>query len=560
MSSIAVQAQTTAGKDFWLTFGDNVGSLSDNAELNLEIRVVATMPANITITFTDLAGTADHKVTPPLLAAGEVYTLSLGLAQKEAAYLSHYFASGPSSKSVRIQSDFPVTVYALNLRNNTADATNVLPVDALGTEYYHISYNSQTIYKDGYNIIATEDGTLIFDDSGSQLNTTPLNAGQVLPFYSGYYEDMTGTHITSNKPVAYFTTNGGSMIPFPEEPEVYHAKTIDNLYQQMLPVHTWGKNFCIPVTKRGAERIRIVASQDDTHITHQGGVIKTYAGTGSLTLNKGQFLEMEVNADVKNDVSPGGCFITADKPVGICSFMVTRVYYIDVLNNAGDGDPAVAWVSPVEQFVTEATVAPFITPIGISVLLHEHYALLIMPTDGREQTTVSIGRATPALVTGGTWTTCANPAYSFYNFEMTANESYTFSNPKGLTLLGYGIGNMESYYYLAASAARNIAMAFYVNDEHYISINGKKYCGVKNFHIKATIEAASADPGHLTWFIDGLERTDVEDQPEWDLTFQTPGEHTIRMVVTDLNNIKKTFETTIKTCPLRIPVNHRYRN
>jgi hypothetical protein len=93
----------------------------------------------------------------------------------------------------------------------------------------------------------------------------------------------------------------------------------DNLYQQLLSVRTWGKNFCIPVTKRGVERIRILASQDGTIISYQGGVVKTYPvpGTSTANLNKGQFVEMGENS------AAGGCFITSSKPVGICSFMVT---------------------------------------------------------------------------------------------------------------------------------------------------------------------------------------------------------------------------------------------
>jgi hypothetical protein len=554
LSITAVQAQqTTQGKDFWLTFGDNYAYVvgTDNiSKMNLQIRVVATAATPITLIFTDLTGD-DHMLIPPALAAGEVYTLNLSDKQKGAVFLSGS-SSGVSSKSLRIRSDEPITVYAMNQVSASTDATNVLPVNALGTDYYHISYHSQAA-KDGYQIIATEDETYIYADNGSKLNTTPLSVGQVWTVYSVQNGSLTGNHITTNKPVAYFTTNGGSIIPQNSESNL--ATSRNPLYQQMFPVSTWGKKFCIPVTQQGVGRVRIVASQNDTHLTLQGGVIKTASGTGSTTLQQGQFVEVEVTA------AGGGCFVTADKPVGVCSFMVASGY-----NSPKIGDPSIAWVSPVEQFIKEATVVP-LTPSG-TTLITAHYALLVVPTDGRDQTTLSIGGATPALVSGGDWTTSPNQDYSYYNLKLTNNASYTFANPKGLMLQGYGTGQRESYYYLAtpaasaASGTHDLSAIFYVNDELYWDIDGKEYCFVNSLHIKAEIENASTAQGALKWFIDG--DLQVTDQLEWDLdlaSLQFGAAHTISMEVTDTNNKTKTYKTTIKLCPpMIIPVNQHYQN
>jgi hypothetical protein len=546
LAATKIEAQTTQGTDFWLTFGDNARQPAN--KVNLQIRVVATAATNLTFTFTNISGVG-HTETQ-FLVTGEVYTLDLSAAQKTAVYIP-YSTSGVTSKSVHIASTEPVTVFALNQENQTTDATNVLPVNALGKEYYHISYIC-TDSRDGYNIVATKDGTII-SENGVELNpTTPLSIGQVWTVYSSIGQDMTGRHITANHPVAYFSSNEGVLVPKYESGITYYANTQDNLFQQMLPVRTWGKHFCIPVTNRGVERVRIVASQNGTIITHQGGTVKV----GSTTLDKGQFVELEII------LNAGGCFISANKPVGVCSYMVTQGYAYD--NGAGGadastGDASIAWVPPVEQFVDKATIAPFI-PNGTSTL-SGHYALLVMPTDGCTQTTLSIGGATPAVLSSGTWKECINPDYSFYNIQLTqSNQSYTFANPKGLLVLGYGKGSKESYYYLAASSALDLEAAFYVNGENYLDINGKEYCNIKKFNIKAVLENASTDAGFLKWFVDGVERTDVEDQLEWLLTTQVPGDHIILMRVTDLDDQIKTYETKITLCPLTIPVNHRYRN
>jgi hypothetical protein len=543
LAATKIEAQTTQGTDFWLTFGDNARQPATGVKL--QIRVVATAATTLTITFTNSGSTVTSA-----LAAGEVYTLALTEAQKAAVYLPSS-ASGVSSKSVHIASTEPVTVYALNQENQTTDATNVLPVNALGTEYYHISY-SCTGSKDGYNIVATEDGTIISENNVELNPAAPLSKGQVWTVYSSNGQDMTGRHITSNHPIAYFSNNEGVLVPKYESGITYYDNTQDNLFQQMLPVRTWGKHFCIPVTNRGVERVRIVASQDGTIITHQGGTVKV----GSTTLDKGQFVELEVLFSV------GGCFISANKPVGVCSYMVTQGYGFDnngIGGNASTGDASIAWVPPVEQFVDKATIAPFI-PNGTSTL-SGHYALIVMPSEGCTQTTLSIGNNPPAVLSSGTWKECINPDYSFYNLQLTQpNQSYTFANPKGLLVLGYGKGSQESYYYLAASSAFDLQAVFYVNGEHYLDIDGKEFCNVKTFHIKAEVENASTAPGALKWYIDGVEKPELIDLLEWDLNLKT-GTHTIRMDLLDTYGQVHSYQTGISLCPVKwmIPVNHSIR-
>jgi hypothetical protein len=480
------------------------------------------------------------------VAAGGVYTLDLTSAQKDAVYYDGLGTGTPiytaiTSKSLRVQSNKPVTVYALNQGEYVADATNLLPVNTLGTDYYHFSHTPMS-GSDGYTIIATKDGTLVTDNG----NTFVMGAGQVYshygPFSSGTGEDFTGRHITSNMPIAYFVTNTSTRITTP-------VAAADNLFQQMMPVSTWGKKIVVPATKRGAERVRIIASQDNTTITQTGGTQVT-GGTGSLpTLNKGQFVELEITR------AAGGCFISADKPVGVCTYLVSYGYASSSLGGYlpyQNGDPALSLAPPVEQFVNSATITPFI-PVGTVSHLDEHYALIVTATANCTATTMSVGNATPTPVSGG-WTTGANPAYSFCNIQLTNTaQSYTFANSNGLAILGYGLGAMESYYYLAASAARDLSATFYVNGELYSDVNRKRFCGVSTFHLVAVLENINPSPGYLQWYVDNA--LTATDQTDWYLPAQKPGEHTIRMQVTDQNGQIRNYETTIRVCSQGIPVN-----
>jgi hypothetical protein len=244
--------------------------------------------------------------------------------------------------------------------------------------------------------------------------------------------------------------------------------------------------------------------------------------------------------------------------------MVTQSYaYNNGQFSTEKGDASIAWIPSVEQFVDSATIAPFIRGSStINTVLTNHYALLVMPKEGRTQTTLSVGGATPAVLSGGTWYEGINSDYSFYNLELKeSNKSYTFANPKGLLVFGYGVGIRESYYYLAASSALDLEAAFYVNGEYYLDIDGKEFCNVRKFYIEAVLENAnSTNPGYLKWFVDNVEQPFAEDQLEWELTtLLLPGEHTIRMDVVDLDNQTKRYETKIEVCPLILPVNHTMR-
>jgi len=439
--------------------------------------------------------------------------------------------TGTSKKSMHIVSDESISVFAINIYRHTTDATNVLPVTNYGKAYRHLTYTTSA--NDGYTLVAAEDNTQI-SENGNVIVT--LNRGQVYSKYSG--GDMTGTLITSDKPIAYFTTNSCVNVP-------QGVSACDCLFQQQVPVHSWGNRFLVPITKRGKERIRVVASQDGTTITQTGGQIVSGIGASSLTLNAGQFVELEAA------LSNGGCFITSDKPVAVASFLMG-------LNSPGlypKGDPAMAFVPPIEQTVMNVAIAPFIEK-GNSVI-EEHHALIMTPTATKNATTMTIGGGVPKALSGGTWTDNAQSGFSFYSMPLTEETStYYFENAAGLSVLGYGLGSYESYYYLAASSARQLNPSFYINDIHFEDANEQTYCAGE-FKIKGVAQLQlQSGSGAITWFVDGQERTDARDKLEWTIqSLDLDKPHEIKMVVKTSYNETMTLTTKITVVnpqPLKI--------
>ncbi|MDR1584188.1 MAG: IgGFc-binding protein, partial [Prevotellaceae bacterium] len=233
---------TTQGKDFWVSFGNNY--LEPYSSVSLQVRIVATKATSVKFTFTKMNSTETV-----LFNANSVYTRNLSAAEKEAVYADDM--NYVSQKSLHIESDEDISVYAINLLYASTDATSILPVHAYDTSYYHLSYDNYFYHYDGYIIVAVEDNTDVYDNT---VFVTTLNKSEV---YSKYFTDNTARHITTNKPVAYFTANGCAQVPS-------DVVACDCLYEQLLPKSLWGVSFMVPVTIRGIERIRVYAAYDNT--------------------------------------------------------------------------------------------------------------------------------------------------------------------------------------------------------------------------------------------------------------------------------------------------------
>jgi hypothetical protein len=518
--SVILLDPNTQGKDFYVSFGQNYDRAL--ASVTMQVRIVAQKTTTVEFTY---------KNSPALntsftVFAGSVYTHNLTAYEKAAVYSN---TTGTSDKSLRIQSTEPISVYALNQSFQTTDATFVLPVDVLGSDYYHLSYMpvftaSEPNISDGYTIVAVEDNTEIYADG---VSVAVLQSGDVYSYYE--VADMTGRHITSSQPVAYFVTNQLTTVP-------NGVGARDHLYEQMTPVNVWGKTFVVPVTVRGIERVRIVASQDGTVITQSGGVIQPVAGgQTSLNLNRGQFVELEIR------LATGGCYISSNNPVGVASYLMGNQYSGLSLNI---GDPSLTVVPPIEQMIFSADVAPFI-PTGSTDLI-EHYVMVITPAATRDQTTVAAGSGAQTPLSGGSWTdgNGTGAAYSFYTMPLTsATDAYHFASPNGLLVMGFGVGGIESYCYLSGAAVRTLEASFSVDDNHYRDLEGQSICVGSSVVFRASgINPENGATGYLKWYIDGTEETAQRDVLQW--TGALPnGSHTVRIdVVEKCRNYS--FETT----------------
>ena len=515
-----LQAQnTTEGTEFWVTFGQIANIVMNPIYVNVfefNIRIVGgSVPTSGTIYFTNL-----DKFVPFYIAPYEIYEYPLDNIEKFAVYNSE--SEVVTNFSIRITTSNPVSAFAFMRCSSWSDATNILPVTALGTEYYAISYPPSVALYDAFTVIATRNNTLLWHNNTS----VPLDSGEV---YYRKSNDITGDHITSNKPVAFFAQSRATIV---------QNTTGNSLFQQLAPVLTWGKTFFVPVTVIGTEYVRILASQNSTNISQTGGTI--VIGTGGQTtltnLQAGQFVELEIS------LSNNGCYISANKPVGVCSFMESTG------NTNPFGSASQVWIPAIEQTTPNVLMAPF-----AQSAINYHNALVITPSISKDETKVSIGGALPISLSSDTWYDNAAAQMSFCDFPLTnLSASYVFSNPAGIIVLGYGIhgvfGTPASYYYLAGSSMRNLSAAFTANNIPYTELHNNPFCE-HDITFIANIEGINPNPGSLKWYINGVEEVTKRDSLEWKKTFLT-GNYVIKMSVLFEDNTTKTYEDTlkIKTC------------
>jgi hypothetical protein len=312
----------------------------------------------------------------------------------------------------------------------------------------------------------------------------------------------------------------------------------DCVFQQLAPVNTWGKEFFAPVSHIASNRVRIVVSKNGTDIEQIGGIIQSVGGSqpSLINLQAGQFVELEV------PVSSNGCYITANNPVGVCTFL-------DGAGAGHSGDAAMSWLPPKEQSVKSALIAPFIPNPPTNI--HFHYANLTTPTVTKNNTQVSVGGEYPTDLVGGSWIDNVDAGMSFYKMPLNKDTAaYCFTNHAGFLILCYGVGSNEAYYYPAYSAMRDLDAAFYANNIHFQDLKDNSFCE-SLVEFRAQIDGNGIEIDTVKWYINGNEEITERNKLDWNKPFSV-GNYEIKMWVHFENNdtISKTGMLIIKNCSM----------
>ena len=352
------------------------------------------------------------------------------------------------NKAIHLVSDNPLNVYAFSWSPNSSDVAVIYPTVSLGSEYYAMCYdphlssvNVITGDAQGKNsefmVVASDNNTLVtitptrVTDHLRPANkpfTITLNKGELYQVQSENLPntgdangqgDLTGSYITSNKPVAVFSGSYATTVPLSSN-DAY-----DHLYEQLPPVQTWGRKFiAVPLMSRLKDTYRILASESQTTVR---------IGNQTLVkLNKGEFYEFMLN-------STEASMIESDKPVLLAQYSnsnnVDRPPGVPAAN--WDGDPFMIIVSPVNQTRERVAFVAYesaqIRRYFINVVVKDDVAGKIN-LDGRPVIFQSLA--------GGI-------GYSYAQLEISKGKHLIESTEpgKGFIAYVYGFGGYESYGY-----------------------------------------------------------------------------------------------------------------
>jgi hypothetical protein len=507
---------STQGKDFWVSFGSRYKSTSPflienditSRPIAYEIEIITgAQPAPIEFSFTDNSSLNITEFTVP---ANTIRTIQLSDAQKIAVYNNVY--TGSSRKSLHITSKAPVAVYAIDQFEASTDATNIMPSNSWGQNYYLLSYQAFDPGRDGYIVIAKEADTHVYEYENENENpilVATLGVGGVYQKKGDAGSDLTGKHITADKPIAFFESNSGARVP-------HSAEFSDIFFQQEPPISQWGKKYVVPNTIQKIGRVRVMAACD-ANIIQTGAVLPTTnpggqrpANANAFSLDAGEWVEFEISGE-------NGCYIVGDKQIGVCAYLVSEKYSQNgsaSYANEYSGDPSISWIPPIDQLLPSISMSPFF-PSNNKYLKH-HYALIITPTATRDQTRVSVGGG--ALNTlGVTWRPIATSGYSFATYGELSDRTYRFENPAGLIVGGYGLGSVESYYYVGGAGIYDLNADLLINGESYKTFNTITACPA-NVNFEAILETClqpQQSPGSIRWILDGVELNDLDDTYSW---------------------------------------------
>ena len=396
------------GTDFWVMFDTNLGSPALTLFITGDVATTGTVTvgAGLPTPFAIVPGTV---TSVPIAASAAMVT-----------------ADGIETKGIHITSLAEVTVYGLNRIQATTDAYLGLPTDILGTDYIVLTYTGLAGSGSQLGVVATANATTVTITPsvttgahavGVPYNVT-LNQGQAYQLRNDTANtDLTGTLITSNKPIGVFGGNECANIPVA-------VAFCDHIVEEIPPTNTWGKSFVtMPLaTRLLGDTFRVLASTNNTNV-FVSGVFKA-------TLNKGQKYEQIIT---------GPATITADNPVLVAQ-------YSNGTNFDGvTSDPFMMLIPPFEQFLNGYTVT---TPASGFTL---NFINVVAPNAAVGTTTLD-GVAIPAA----SFTPIGASGFSGTQRSVSLG-SHRLAGPLPFGTFVYGFASFDSYGYPGGLALGQVA-------------------------------------------------------------------------------------------------------
>ena len=467
------------GKEFWVGYGSHVSMYNSNGTVvagggaqDMVLYFTSDRNATVTVDIPSMGWTNTYTVN-----ANQVTTSAR--LPKTGAQDARITDEGKSKKGIHITSDVPIIAYAHIYNASISGATLLFPVNTLARDYYSVNYkqvsNSAYSYCFSY-VIATEDDTnieiiptvnTILNRAGDTIKVN-LNKGEIYNIFGKLLnnvnpylgEDLTGTKIRSVatptspcKRIAVFSGSGKLSISCNNG-----SGSADNYMQQAFPSNAWGKKYLtIPTSRMPNNFYRIAISKPGTIVKRNGTVL-----TG---LQGGFYYEYQSN-------TPD--LLESDQPVMVAQY-ITTANSCGNTQIAGNGDPEMIYLSPIEQTIDKVTVNS--TP---NAGINQHYINIAIHKNGLSS--LKIDGAAPTI------TSTPHPQesnYAYFQVQVGAG-SHTIQADSGFNAIAYGYGSAETYGYNAGANVKDLYQTLTTNNK-YATVKLPATCKGTPFKISITL-------------------------------------------------------------------------
>lgn len=454
------QEFSNKGKEFWIAYPAHIDGpqsvmglyITSDVNTSGTVKVGGTTTLNFNVTA--------NQVTRVFLGS------SAGVdASNTDVYLN--MADGiKSNAAIKISSKDPIVVYSHIIRSARSGASLIIPTQVLGNEYIAPNIRSVTISQPGpgtggtaggigqITVVATQPNTTIeitpTAGGGSRVAGTPfqitlLAEGDVYQFQAASQTDLSGTKIRSIasggsggcKPIAVFSSSTWSTF------ECAGASGGDNLYQQLFPTRSWGKQFVTaPFINRPSDIYRIFVQNSSTSIQITDNGVTTTLPQSSLVANGNYYQYTSSNPLV----------IRGSDPISVVQYISSQTCKTGCATGGNNlptscfSDPEMVILNPVEQTLSDITFFSahqnFVPPNQTQVQLH--YVNLIISKNFKSTVKIDNAAATGFIDIPGT-------NYSYLQQDLSAssatNPVHRVTADTGFSAIVYGYGSVESYGY-----------------------------------------------------------------------------------------------------------------
>ena len=215
--------------------------------------------------------------------------------------------TGVLQSGFKVVSDTPIAGYFVNRASFTTDMTYLLDSKALGNNYVVASQGGGFGEGSQVAIHATENNTQVtFKPVGGAVVNVTLQAGETYK-YAGGSTNLTGSFVSSDKPVAVFGGHECAQVPV-------GRTACDTLLEQMIPTDKLSKDYLVTASQPAAgagigyDLMRVIATADNTSVEVNGAVVATLAA--------GQVYEFNLNGGTGAKIEASNAVMVAQYLIG----------------------------------------------------------------------------------------------------------------------------------------------------------------------------------------------------------------------------------------------------